>query len=72
LIFEALSWIALAFVVIQLWLMGSNRYRAGWWCAIAACVFWSVWAFSTEAWAMLVMQGVIATLSVRALRNLED
>ena len=67
---DALSWTALAFVFLQLWLMGSKHYRAGWWCALGACVLWSVWCVLTGSWALAAQQGMIAILSVRALRNL--
>jgi len=67
-----LSYVALMLVVAQLYLMGSNLYRKGWWCALAACAVWTIWCLETEAWAMLMQQAIIAALSVRALVNLED
>jgi len=69
---EAMSFVALALVVTQLWLMGSNKYRRGWQCALAACGAWAVWCVVTGAWAMLAQQVIIAALSVRALKNQED
>ena len=65
-----LSWLALALVFAQLWLMGSKHYRAGWWFALAACATWTVWCVATGSWALAAQQGMIAVLSVRALRNL--
>lgn len=66
------SWIALALVIGQLWLMGSKKYRAGWWLAIAACFAWSVFAIATAGWALLVQQFIIAGLALRGLRNLDE
>ena len=67
-----LSWTALAFVIVQLWLMGSNMYRLGWWCAIAACFAWGGYAWTINALPLALQQMVIFALSVRALKNLED
>lgn len=67
---EYLPWGALAFVILQLWLMGSKEYRWGWWAAIVATILWGGWCLSTDAWAMLAQQMVIFALAVRALKNL--
>ncbi len=69
---EAVSLLALVFIIAQLWLMGNNRYRWGWYFALAACGAWTVWCISTGAWALLAQQVIIASLSIRALKNLED
>ncbi len=69
---QAISFAALVLVITQLWLMGSNRYRLGWWFALAATGVWASWCVATGAWALLAQQAVIAGLSIRALRNLED
>jgi len=71
-IINGLSWLALVLVFIQLWLMGSNKYKAGWWFALSACLVWSAWCVMTGSWALAAQQGMIAVLSVRALMNLED
>lgn len=68
---ELLSWVALVCVIMQLWKMGSHKYRVGWYFSLAACVSWGVYSVSTEAWALLGQQAVIAGLAVRALINLE-
>lgn len=67
---DFMSYVALALVIAQLWLMGSNRYRWGWMLALTACGAWAVWCVATGAWALLAQQAVIAGLSVRALKNL--
>lgn len=69
---DALSWLALALVIGQLWLFGSKRYRIGWWLAIGACVAWGIFSIATGAWALLAQQVVITGLSIRGLRNLDE
>lgn len=69
---DLFSWLALAFVIGQLWLFGSKKYRIGWWMALAACGAWGVFALATGGWALLVQQVIIAALSVRGLMNLDE
>lgn len=72
LMIEYVSGAALAFVILQLWLMGSKHYRSGWWAALVACVLWAAFSLETEAWFLLAQQGLIAGLSIRALRKLRE
>jgi len=67
LMIDYLSGAALFFVILQLWLMGSQHYRAGWWAAVVACFLWAGFSFVTEyiikGW--LIAHGVTALLAKR-------
>ena len=67
---EAASWAAMICVLTQFWCMSKGMERKAFYCALAGCVFWAVFAIPTASWALLTLQVAIVGLSVRGLVRL--
>lgn len=68
----AVSWIAMACVLLQFWFMSKGREKFAFYCALTGCVFWVAFAIPTASWALLTLQMAIACLSIRGLVRLEN
>ena len=58
--------------VIASWLVASTakgRRRAGFWTFLASNLLWSVWGWSTQAWALVVLQVALAALNIRGAKK---
>ncbi len=66
----AASWIAMACVLLQFWFMSKGMEKPAFFSALTGCVFWSLFAIPTGAWALLSLQAAIVFLSVRGLIRL--
>lgn len=71
---DFLQWPAMLAAVSAAWLVASDqahRRNIGFWIFLVSNVLWTVWGFSTQAWALIVLQLSLAVMNVRGLRNTE-
>jgi hypothetical protein len=72
---NVLQWPAMVLSVVAAWLVGSrveSRRKAGFWWFLASNVLWVVWGWSTQAYALIVLQVALAALNVRGVAKNED
>ena len=70
----ALQWPALAVTVFAAWLVASSdehRRRKGFWMMMFSNLLWIAWAWSAQAWALMVLQFVLAYMNVRGVTKTE-
>jgi len=70
-----LQWPAMVLSVIAAWLVGSqaeSRRKAGFWWFLASNVVWIAWGWSTQAYALIVLQLALAALNMRGVAKNED
>jgi hypothetical protein len=63
-----IQWPAMAVTVLAAWLVASKQEakRAwGFWVFLASNALWVVWGWSTQAWALVVLQVCLAALNIR-------
>lgn len=71
---DLLQWPAMAVTVTAAWLVGSTSKhgrRIGFWVFLASNVLWVVWAWSAQAYALIVLQACLLALNVRGVRKNE-
>lgn len=71
---SALQWPAMVLSVLAAWLVGSTNERrryAGFWVFLASNVLWIVWGWSTQAWALVLLQFVLGLMNVRGMKKAE-
>jgi hypothetical protein len=54
------------------WLVASSNERrrnVGFWVFLASNVLWVVWGWSTQAWALVLLQVVLAAMNIRGARK---
>jgi hypothetical protein len=73
--FNLLQWPAMVLSIVAAWLVGSqseSRRKAGFWWFLASNVVWIAWGWSTQAYALIVLQVALAALNVRGVAKNED
>lgn len=71
---DLLQWPAMAASVAAAWLVGCNgRWRRNWgfWCFLGSNVLWVAWGWPAQAYAVVVLQFVLAAMNIRGLRKTE-
>ncbi len=71
---DLLQWPAMAATVIASWLVASRaseRRRVGFWVFLLSNVLWFVWGWHASAYALLVLQIILAAMNIRGLRRNE-
>ena len=70
---DAVQWPAMAVTLVAAWLVASRdkkRRAHGFWWFIASNILWVVWAWHTDAWALIALQVGLFAMNVRgALKN---
>lgn len=72
---DLLQWPAMVISVLAAWLVGSkseHRRKAGFWWFLASNVLWVAWGWSTQAYALIVLQVALAALNIRGVAKNED
>lgn len=69
---EIAQWAGMILVVLQLWAVSGQHYRAGWVLCLVACVAWGYVAVATSLPALLIQQFIITVLSIRGLMKLRS
>jgi len=70
-----LQWPAMLVTVIASWLVASSQDRRrhlGFWVFLLSNLLWVVWGWTTEAWALVVLQVALATMNIRGAKKTED
>lgn len=65
---DAVQWPAMAVTLFAAWLVASRaaaRRAAGFWWFIGSNALWIVWAWHTQAWALIVLQVGLFAMNVR-------
>jgi hypothetical protein len=71
---EWLQWPAMVVTVLAAWLVGARsprRRKLGFWCFLASNVLWVVWGWSTQAYALVVLQFALAAMNIRGAKKNE-
>jgi hypothetical protein len=71
---DLLQWPAMAASVLAAWLVASTRARRrniGFWVFIGSNVLWVIWGVHTNAYALIVLQVILAAMNVRGLKKTE-
>ena len=69
-----LQWPAMAVTVTAAWLVASSHERrrnVGFWVFLLSNLLWVVWGWSTQAWALVVLQVALAAMNIRGARKTE-
>ncbi len=72
---DLLQWPAMAASVVAAWMVGCTcawRRNVGFWCFLGSNVLWVAWAWPAHAYAVVVLQVVLAALNIRGLHKTED
>ena len=65
---DNIQWPAMVVTVLAAWLIASQskkKRRIGFWCFLLSNVLWIVWGWSSNAYALVVLQVALAFLNVR-------
>jgi hypothetical protein len=68
------QWPAMVLTILAAWLAASSsrhRRELGFWCFLGSNVLWATWGWHASAWALVVLQVVLAIMNVRGVRNNE-
>lgn len=71
---DFLQWPAMAASVLAAWLVASTRARrrnVGFWVFIGSNILWVIWGVHTNAYALIVLQVILAAMNVRGLKKTE-
>ena len=71
---DLVQWPAFAASVAAAYLVASStkkKRNVGFWIFLLSNVLWVVWGLHTRAWALIALQGCLATLNVRGLLKTE-
>lgn len=63
-----IQWPAMAVTVLAAWFTGSHlprRRMIGFWCFCLSNVLWVIWGIHASAWALIVLQVLLAGLNIR-------
>lgn len=69
---DLLQWPAMGVTIAAAWFVASSdehRRNIGFWVFLASNVLWVVWAWSTQAWALVVLQLALAAMNIRGARK---
>jgi len=64
------QWPAMAVTVLASWLVGSNqkgRRNAGFWIFLLSNVLWILWGWHDHAYALIVLQLLLAAMNIRGM-----
>ncbi len=67
---DLLQWPAMVLSIVAAWLVASTREerrRTGFWVFLASNVVWVVWGWSTQAYALIVLQVALAVMNIRGV-----
>jgi hypothetical protein len=69
-----IQWPAMALTAAAAWLVGSQRKthrNLGFWAFLASNVLWTIWGVYARAYALIVLQVVLAILNLRGAQKNE-
>lgn len=65
---DPLQWPAMAVTIFASWLVASTHERrrnSGFWVFLIGNAAWAVWAWPTQAWALIALQVALAAMNIR-------
>ena len=71
---DLLQWPAMVVTVIAAWLVASQskgKREAGFWVFLLSNVLWTIWGWSSGAYALVVLQIALAALNIRGVNKNE-
>lgn len=71
---DVLQWPAMAVTVVAAWLAAAQhklKRQIGFWCFLASNVLWIVWGWHDGAWALIVLQVLLAAMNIRGVKKNE-
>ena len=69
---DMLQWPAFGASVIAAWLVGSTNERRrliGFWVFLFSNILWIVWAWPSQAWALVALQLALAAMNIRGVKK---
>jgi hypothetical protein len=69
---DLLQWPAMVVTVVAAWLVASQskkRREAGFWWFLLSNLLWTVWGWSSGAYALIVLQIALAVLNIRGVNK---
>lgn len=73
-VLDLIQWPAMAVTVLASWLVASRSKRRrsiGFWVFLASNALWITWAYPTHAYALIVLQVVLAAMNIRGVTRNE-
>ena len=67
---DLLQWPAMVASVVAAWLVASrqdHRRNWGFWTFLLSNVLWSLWGWHDRAWALIVLQVLLAAMNIRGV-----
>lgn len=71
---DLLQWPAMLATAVAAWAVGSStprRRQQGFWCFLVSNVLWIAWGYFAKAYAVVLLQFVLAALNIRGARRAE-
>jgi hypothetical protein len=71
---DLLQWPAMIVTVVAAWLVASQSRRkreTGFWVFLLSNVLWTIWGWSSGAYALIVLQIALAALNIRGVNKNE-
>jgi hypothetical protein len=69
---EMVQWPAMIVTVVAAWLVASQSQRKrehGFWWFLLSNILWIVWGLHDEAYALVVLQVLLAVMNIRGIRK---
>ncbi|MBV8758464.1 MAG: hypothetical protein JO257_14360 [Deltaproteobacteria bacterium] len=73
--YNLIQWPAMVVTVLASWLVASRNARRraiGFWAYLACNALWIVWGVPAHAYALVVLQLVLAAMNIRGVRKNDD
>ena len=67
---DLFQWPAMIVTVVAAWFTASQtkrRREAGFWCFLLSNVLWTVWGLHVQAYAVIMLQVLLASLNIRGV-----
>lgn len=69
---DFIQWPAMVVTVAAAWLVASQsklKRQIGFWCFLVSNVLWIIWGWSSNAYALLILQIALALLNIRGAKK---
>lgn len=69
---DFIQWPAMVVTIAAAWLVASQsklKRQIGFWCFLVSNVLWIIWGWSSNAYALLILQIALALLNIRGAKK---
>lgn len=69
---DLLQWPAMVVTIVAAWLVASQsklKRQIGFWCFLVSNVLWIVWGWTSDAYALIILQIALAFLNIRGAKK---